>query len=114
MCVCVFLCLIVCAPPLCVCVRQGHKEAADRAAMSEGGIVPQELQALFKNPFKGWTLSDSELKVRRKIGDDKYLFLMQIYHYFEDVLAKALEPDDETLSPISKPPEMVPLPRVCD
>lgn len=31
---------------------QGHKEAADRAAMADAGNVPPELQALFKNPFK--------------------------------------------------------------
>jgi hypothetical protein len=82
---------------------QGHKETADRAALTEGGNVPAELQALFKNPFKGWNLTDSEIKIRRKIGDEKYLFLMQIYHYFEDVLSKALEPD-ELMSPGMRPP----------
>lgn len=82
---------------------QGHKETADRAALTEGGNVPPELQALFKNPFKGWNLTDSEIKIRRKIGDEKYLFLMQIYHYFEDVLSKALEPD-EMMSPGMRPP----------
>ena len=43
---------------------------------------------------QGWSSNDTELKVRRRIGDEKYLFLMQIFHYFEDVMVKAMEPDD--------------------
>lgn len=68
-----------------------HKEAADAATFAEGGVLPPELQLLFANPFKGWGDADSELKIRRKLGDDKYLFLMQVFHYFEDLLLRALD-----------------------
>ena len=64
---------------------------------------------------QGWNLTDSEIKIRRKIGDEKYLFLMQIYHYFEDVLSKAMDPDEmggmmDPGSPSMKPMEVRALP----
>ena len=43
---------------------------------------------------QGWTVHDSELKVRRRLGDDKYRYLMQVFHYFEDLLMNLVDVED--------------------
>ena len=46
-------------------------------------------------------MTDTETKIRRRIGDDKYLFLMQVFHYFEDLLLKGMDCEDFAAVPLA-------------
>ena len=54
---------------------------------------------MFKNPFQGLTGNEDLQKLRKKLGEEKFEMAIQMYNYFEDVLAKvATENDGQIIS----------------
>ncbi|KAK8811568.1 hypothetical protein WA158_003302 [Blastocystis sp. Blastoise] len=47
---------------------------------------PQNNQSYLKNPFKGLTGDEDIPRLRKRLGEEKYEFLLQIYSFFEDKL----------------------------
>ncbi|KAK8823881.1 hypothetical protein WA538_001169, partial [Blastocystis sp. DL] len=99
-------------------ISEGTGEAGDRPVtkrkytrkMLKRGTVVRMLKSLssrlrtstreqnvvfFKNPFQGLTGNEDLIKIRKKLGDEKFEMAIQMYNYFEDLLEKeGLESED--------------------
>ncbi|KNB42286.1 hypothetical protein JH06_4104 [Blastocystis sp. subtype 4] len=70
------------------------KSLSDRLRVSSH----EQSVVFFKNPFQGLTGTEDFIKIRKKLGDEKFEMAVQMYNYFEDLLERGMNETDESKS----------------
>lgn len=85
------------------------KDVTDKLRRSNN---PEVTNSCFKNPFQvrnmvdliidqGLTGTEEIIKIRKKLGDEKFEMAIQMYVFFEEALDRLMKEDDPTVTTIS-------------
>lgn len=55
---------------------------------------PETHDVYFKNPFQGLSGTEQIIKIRKKLGDEKFEMAIQMYNYFEDALLRYMNEEN--------------------